>query len=113
MNHRSLSEFRVGHCKALDSLFTEVLTSLLHNKVLRVKRVAQDGMRVRASAGASSFRKKPTTIEKLRREVAERIKRLRDDVYGDGSARRKKQQFSTPPLKPLGAAWECHGSAVA
>ena len=92
INHRSLSEFRVGHCKALDSLFTEVLTSLLHNNVLRIKRVSQDGMRVRASAGASSFRKKPT-IEKLRREVAERIKRLRDDVYGDGSERRKKQQL--------------------
>lgn len=58
MNHTTLSEFRVGHEEALDELLSEVLGKLMAAGLVTLRRVAHDGMRVRASAGAASFRRK-------------------------------------------------------
>ncbi len=57
INHHTLSDFRVGHAQALDELFTQVLALLVGKGVVKVRRISQDGTRVRASAGASSFRR--------------------------------------------------------
>jgi transposase len=59
VNHHLLSDFRVAHGTALDELMSQVLAVLMHKKLVRLYRVAQDGTRVRASAGAGSFRRKP------------------------------------------------------
>jgi hypothetical protein len=59
INHHTLSDFRAGYERALDELLTQVLASLTKAGLLQLKRVAQDGMRVRASAGQSSFRRQP------------------------------------------------------
>lgn len=56
VNYHTLSDFRVGHGKALDELLTQALGVLMHEGLVQLKRVAQDGVRVRASAGAASFR---------------------------------------------------------
>jgi transposase len=58
VNHHLLSDFRSGHRAALDELFTQVLGLLLDQRLISLSRVAQDGTRVRASAGAASFRRK-------------------------------------------------------
>jgi transposase len=68
MNYHSLNDFRVGHQQALDKLFTQVLGKLVHGGLVSVNRISQDGLRVRASAGASSFRKRPT-LEKCLAEA--------------------------------------------
>jgi transposase len=60
VNHHTLSDFRVGHEAALDQLLTQVLAVMLHRGLVKLTRVAQDGMRVRASAGAASFRREPS-----------------------------------------------------
>lgn len=60
VNYHMISDFRSEHSDALDALFTQVLAVLMHQGLLRLKRVAQDGTRVRASAGAGSFRRQPT-----------------------------------------------------
>jgi transposase len=60
VNHHTLSDFRVGHEAALDALLTQVLAAMLHRGLVKLERVAHDGMRVRASAGASSFRREPS-----------------------------------------------------
>lgn len=57
VGHHELSEFRRGHGEAFDALMTDVLASLTHKGVLSLQLVAQDGMRVRASASAPSFRR--------------------------------------------------------
>src|SRR3990172_6927292 len=67
VNYHTLNDFRVGHEKALDDLFTQVLAVLTHKGVVTVQRISQDGTKVRASAGKSSFRREPT----LRREMEE------------------------------------------
>ena len=58
VNYHTLNDFRVGHAIALDDLFTKVLAMLMHGDVVPVQRISQDGTRVRASAGKSSFRRK-------------------------------------------------------
>ncbi len=57
MNHRLLSDFRIDHADALDELFTQVIVTLVDKKLVRVSRISQDGVRVRVSAGSSSFRR--------------------------------------------------------
>jgi transposase len=60
MNYHSLSDFRVDHGAALEQLMIDVLSRLLHAGLVELEHGAQDGMRVRASAGAASFRRQPT-----------------------------------------------------
>src|SRR5215813_8260214 len=56
VNYHTLTDFRVDHGRALDDLLTQALGVLMHGGLLSLKRVAQDGVRVRANAGADSFR---------------------------------------------------------
>lgn len=56
VGHTKLSEFRVGHRAALESLMTQVLGVLLEKELVSLEVVAQDGTRLRASASAPSFR---------------------------------------------------------
>jgi len=73
VNHHTLSDFRVEHGAALDALLTQVLGVMLHQGLVRLERVTQDGMRVRASAGAASFRREATLrrcVEAAREQVA-------------------------------------------
>src|SRR5436853_5655119 len=59
MNYHTLNDFRVEHGVALDALFTATLGRLLHAGLVKVERISQDGLRVRASAVAGSFRSRP------------------------------------------------------
>jgi hypothetical protein len=65
MNYHTLSDFRVQHLQALDDLLTQVLACLDQADLIAYEHTAQDGMRVRASAGAASFRRE-ATLEKRR-----------------------------------------------
>jgi len=58
VNHHLLAEFRVGHATALDDLLSQVIGKLIAAGLITLNRVAHDGMRVRAAAGAASFRRK-------------------------------------------------------
>src|ERR1700730_7398731 len=78
VNHRLLSDFRVDHGAALDELFTQVIASLVDKQLVSVSRVSQDGVRVRVSAGADSFRREERLqmllaqakhVEELRRQM--------------------------------------------
>ena len=60
LNYHTLSDFHVDHQEALDALFTQVLAILMHEGIVQVQRISQDGTRIRASAGASSYRRKAT-----------------------------------------------------
>lgn len=81
VNHHTLSDFRVDHAVALDGLFTRVIASLVEKDVVKVYRISNDGTRVRACAGASSFRRQErlgTLLEQAEAHVAE-MKALLDD----------------------------------
>ena len=91
VNHHTLSDFRVGHGAALDDLMTKILGLLLHEGLLKLRRVAQDGVRVRASAGAASFRRERSLRKCLKaaRTQVETTKRLMSSEGGAATAREK------------------------
>jgi hypothetical protein len=66
VNYHTLTDFRVEHGVALDDLLTQALGVLMNHGLVRLKRIAQDGVRVRASAGAASFRSAKGLRECLR-----------------------------------------------
>ena len=81
INHHTLSDFRVDHGLALDALFTRVLATLVEKKLVKVYRISQDGTRVRACAGASSYRREER-LEKLLEDAkthVDDLKKLLDD----------------------------------
>lgn len=79
VNYHTLAEFRVAHAEVLDAVLTRSVATLMAEGLVTLTRVAQDGVRVRASAGAGSFRRRDrlqqcvdaatTQIETLRREL--------------------------------------------
>jgi transposase len=70
VNHHSLSDFRVEHQAALDQLFVELLGLLEHEGCLSLERVMHDGTKIRAQAGADTFRRERTVQEHLERARA-------------------------------------------
>lgn len=58
VNYHTLSDFRSAHMEGLDELLTQLIAVLMHEGLVPLKRVAQDGTRVRTSAGAGSFRRR-------------------------------------------------------
>jgi transposase len=91
VNHHSLSDFRVGHVEFLDRLLTESVAVLMQQGAVELKRVAQDGMRVRASAGAASFRRQPS-LTKCLRQAEEQVERLRRELEDDPEATSRRQK---------------------
>ena len=80
INYHMLSDFRVAHREALDELLTQIVASLTAAGAVTLERVAQDGMRVRASAGAGSFRREETLKKHLEaaRAQVERLAKERE-----------------------------------
>lgn len=74
INHHSLSDFRVEYREALDDLFTQILGLLSAEGLITMKRVMHDGTKVKANAGADTFRREKTIrahLEMARRQVEE------------------------------------------
>jgi transposase len=86
VNYHTLSDFRVQHGAALNELLTQSIAALLHRRVITLRRVAQDGMRVRASAGASSFRRRESLQECLR-QAGKQVERTARQGDGDSLSR--------------------------
>ena len=84
-NHHTLADFRVAHEDELDALLTNLLAVLMKEGLLELRRVAQDGVRVRASAGAGSFRRRES-LEQCREQAKEQVRTLRKELDEDPSA---------------------------
>lgn len=91
VNYHTLSDFRADHEAVFDDLLTDSVAALLAVGAVKLKRVAQDGMRVRASAGASSFRRRGT-LERHLDEAREQVETLKRQVNDDPGALNRKQQ---------------------
>jgi transposase len=91
VNYHTLSDFRTDHVELLDDLLTQSVAAMMAEGLVDLNRVAQDGMRVRASAGAASFRRRPTLEEALA-QAQEQVDALRQEVEDDPAAtdRRRK-----------------------
>jgi transposase len=65
LSAHTLSDFRVKHQTALEKLFVEVVGVLSAEGFVKLKRVMQDGTKVRACAAADSFRRRETLEDHL------------------------------------------------
>jgi transposase len=90
VNYHTLADFRVGLGETLDSLLTEGLVSLMAAGVVTLKAVAQDGMRVRASAGAGSFRRQEKLEQHLEQARA-RVAQLKRELAADPGALSRRE----------------------
>jgi len=79
VNYHTLADFRVEGADLLDRLFGEHLAALAAAGLVDLDTLAQDGVRIRANAGTSSFRREArleqhlstaqAVVEELKREV--------------------------------------------
>ena len=91
LNYHTLADFRVQHEAFLDGLLTRSVAALLKSGVVELKRVAQDGLRVRASAGSSSFRRRPK-LEQFLEEARQQVEALKAELDGDRAAGSQRQK---------------------
>jgi transposase len=85
-NHKSLADFRVAHGDLLERLLVDGFAALLKAGIAGLDSVAQDGMRVRAGAGAASFRR-AATLQDCRRAAEARVRALRAELAAAASRR--------------------------
>src|SRR3954447_9439191 len=90
MNAKTLADFRVDHGTLLERLLVNSFTALVRAGVPSLDRIAQDGVRVRASAGAASFRR-DSTLEGYRSAAEQAVRDLRAEVNGDPGALSRRQ----------------------
>jgi transposase len=91
VNYHTLADFRSDHGDLLDGLLTQSVAVMMAEGLVDLERVAQDGMRVRASAGAASFRRKPTLEEALA-EAQAQVETLRREQEDDPKASNERQK---------------------
>ena len=108
VNYHTLSDFRVGCGELLDDLLSTNVAALSAAGVIALDEVVQDGVRVRASAGSASFRRRKTLrreLNKARRLVA----RLKQETHDDPEA--STRRIGAARARGAGAPGACRGGA--
>jgi transposase len=89
VNYHGLADFRTADPDLLDRLLTENVATLSAANVINLDEVVQDGVRVRASAGAASFRRSKTLHKELKK-ARRWVERLRQEVDDDPDASNRR-----------------------
>lgn len=85
VNYHTISDFRKNNTEEFDELIIQIISRLMQRDLVSLKRVSQDGMRVRACAGSSSFRRKPTLKDSLK-IAKEQVLALKNELDEDAAA---------------------------
>jgi transposase len=105
VNYHTLADFRSSDPAWLEDLLTQAVAALMHQGLVDLTRVAQDGVRVRASAGTSSFRREKTLRQCLA-EAEARVAELKECSDNDKAtqaetAAKERQKRLTAALASL------------
>lgn len=84
-NHHTLGDFRNRSGRALDAVLSQTVARLMDEDLVEMNRVAQDGVRVRAWAGAGSYRQK-RRLRQLLQMANEQVKLLNEERDEDPNA---------------------------
>lgn len=76
VNYHTLSDFRGELGTFLDGLLSDMIAALVKAEVVDGSTIHQDGTKVRASAGSSSFRRE-STLQRLRKEAAAHVEAVK------------------------------------
>lgn len=90
VNYHTLADFRVQHPEVLDGLLTTSVAALLAEGLVELTRVAQDGVKIRASAGGASFRREERLTACLAQATAQ-VAALREQLETDPGAMSRRQ----------------------
>jgi transposase len=91
VNYHMLSDFRSHGGDKWDELLTQIVAVLLDAGLVNMDRVAQDGMKVRASAGKSSFRRQGR-LEEFLEEARQQVETLKQLAEEDGEELTRRQR---------------------
>jgi transposase len=88
VNHTTLSEFRVQHQRALEGVFAQLLALLEEGGYVDLETVMHDGTKIRAQAGADTFRRQATLRQRLE-QARQVVQQMADPQEEEGSQRRR------------------------
>jgi transposase len=91
VNYHMLSDFRSQGGEKWDELLTQIVAVLLDAGLVKMDRVAQDGMKVRADAGKSSFRRSGR-LEEFLEEARQQVETLKQLAEEDGEELSRRQR---------------------
>jgi transposase len=91
VNYHSLADFRTKHTAWLDAQLTRGIASLLDRKLVTLNVVSQDGLRVRASAKAASFRRREK-LQHLHAVAQAQVNALKRELEEDAGASTRRKQ---------------------
>lgn len=91
VGYHVLSDFRSLSEEKFDQLLTDTVAVLMHKELVTLERVAQDGMKVRASAGAASFRTNGS-LEECRQAAQEQIEALKQQSDQDRAETNRRRE---------------------
>lgn len=91
VNYHALNDFRTGNDAVMDELLSDNVAALAAVGAITLERVAQDGMRVRADAGAASFRRQGRLVEHLG-QARELVRSLKAQVEADPTEAARRSQ---------------------
>lgn len=89
VNYHTLSDFRVGQGDLLEKLLILHLAALAAAGLVDFTTLIQDGIRIRAAAGAASFRRR-ATLEQLEAAARELVEHLRGELNEDVEASNRR-----------------------
>ena len=90
VNYHALADFRVDHAEVLDGLLTTSVAALMAEGLVALTRVAQDGVKIRASAGGASFRRGERLAQCLAEATAQ-VGALREQLEADPGAGSRRE----------------------
>lgn len=91
VNYHSLADFRTAHEAWLDAQLTRSIAALMDRRLVTLNAVAQDGLRVRAHAKASSFRRSEKLAELLA-QAHTQVQALKRELSEDAGASSRRKQ---------------------
>jgi transposase len=91
VNYHALNDFRSGNEALMDEVLTTNVAALAASGAISLERVAQDGMRVRADAGAASFRRQ-AALEQHLAEAGELVRQTKQRAKDDPGASSRRAQ---------------------
>jgi transposase len=91
VNYHALNDFRSCNEALLDEVLTANVAALAAAGAISLQRVAQDGMRVRADAGAASFRRQ-AALEQHLSEAGELVREVKQRAKDDPGASSRRAQ---------------------
>lgn len=89
VNYHTLADFRVEAGPLLDDLLTRSMAALVQARIVDVSCLGVDGVRVRASAGASSFRSQ-SRLGQLHDLARQKVESLKGELNADPAANTRR-----------------------